>query len=134
MGSPYSQDLRLRVLAALDSGMTKMAAHQTFKVSRSTIDDWLKLRATTGSVQAITQYQRGSGPAIKDLKAFRRFAQRNKSAKLAQMAEFWEQETGQKLSINTFSVTLRRIGWTRKKGASSIWSETRPSETSSSGS
>jgi len=50
MGKPYSEDLRLRVLSALDGGMSKMKAHQSFSVSRSTIDDWLKLRERTGSV------------------------------------------------------------------------------------
>ena len=38
MGKSYSVDLRLRVLGAVDSGMSKMAAHKLFQVSRSTID------------------------------------------------------------------------------------------------
>ena len=45
MGKAYSQDLRLRVIAAIDGGMSKMVAHKTFCISRSTIDDWLALRA-----------------------------------------------------------------------------------------
>jgi hypothetical protein len=49
MGKSCSVDLRLRVLSAVDDGMSKMAAHQMFQVSRSTIDDWLKLRAETGA-------------------------------------------------------------------------------------
>ena len=44
MAKSYSVDLRLRVLGAVDKGMSKMAAHQLFQVSRSTSDDWLKLR------------------------------------------------------------------------------------------
>lgn len=55
MGAPYSQDLRFRVLSALDGGMSKMKAHQLFKVSRSTIDDWVKLRQRTGALQAGTR-------------------------------------------------------------------------------
>ncbi len=60
MGSPYSQDLRLRVLASVDAGMSKMTAHRTFRVSRSTIDHWIVLRgivlrAQTGSVEAKTK-------------------------------------------------------------------------------
>ena len=51
-GVSYSLDLRLRVVDAIDGGMSKMKAHQTFQVSRSTIDDWLKLRSETGSVSA----------------------------------------------------------------------------------
>jgi len=57
MGKPYSNDLRLRVLKALDGGMNKMTAHKTFCVSRSTIDHWIALRARTGSVGANTTYR-----------------------------------------------------------------------------
>ncbi len=52
MGKPYSKDLRLRVLNALNGGMNKMTAHKTFCVSRSTIDQWIALRARTGGVEA----------------------------------------------------------------------------------
>ncbi len=66
MGKPYSSDLRRRVLNAIDGGMSKMAAHQTFCVSRSTIDDWIELRARTGSVAANTAYRRGKAPSVTD--------------------------------------------------------------------
>lgn len=36
MGKAYSEDLRLKALAALDGGMKKMAVHRAFGVSRST--------------------------------------------------------------------------------------------------
>ena len=115
MGAPYSQDLRLRVLSAIDQGMNKMAAHKTFRVSRSTIDDWMKLRLATGAVSAKTRRARIGARAIQDMKAFESFAWRHQGATLTQMASCWEQETGQKLSRNTFSVMLRRLGWTHKK-------------------
>jgi len=50
MSKGYSVDLRERVLQALDEGMSKMTAHRTFHISRSTIDHWLALRAQTGGV------------------------------------------------------------------------------------
>lgn len=56
MGAPYSEDLRLRVLAAVDGGVSKWRVQRTFGVSRSTIDDLLKLRAETGEVKANTSY------------------------------------------------------------------------------
>jgi transposase len=114
MGKAYSQDLRLRVLSAIDGGMTKMAAHHTFRVSRSTIDDWLHLREQTGGVEA-KKPGGGNEPAIKDLGAFEAFAARHSRCTLAQMSDVWEQETGRKLSGQTFSVLLKKIGWTRKK-------------------
>jgi len=112
---PYSEDLRERVLRHVDSGKSKMSAHQTFGVSRSTIDHWIKLRERTGSLKANTSYRRGPAPTIHDLDLFTVFAQRHNSCTLAQMALAWEQETGQKLTLMPFSLALRRIGWTRKK-------------------
>ena len=112
---PYSEDLRLRVLAAIDAGMSKMKAHLTFRVSRSSIDDWLQLRQQRGRVQANTTYRRGKAPTIHDLSVFEEFAQRHSGCTLAQMALAWEQECGQKLTLMPFCRALQRIGHTRKK-------------------
>src|SRR5688500_8313576 len=106
MGKAYSQDLRLKVLGALDSGMSKMQAHKTFHVSRSTIDDWLRLRTEQGHVRdAPARHKKGG--ALGDLKVFGAFASRHQGATLKQMVAAWEQETGQHLSINTFSLALQ---------------------------
>ena len=115
MGKVYSEDLRLCVLAAIDGGMSKMTAHKTFGVSRSTIDDWFTLRERTGSVQPNTSYRRGKVPTINDLAAFESFAGRHSGCTLEQMAVAWEGETGHKLTLMPFSIALRRIAWTRKK-------------------
>ena len=127
MGAPYSQDLRLRVLGALDGGMSKMAAHKTFRVARSTIDDWVKLRATSGHVKATTRYHRGVLPAIPDLVVFEEFATRHQHSTLEGMKVAWHQERGQLLSINTFSLAMKRIGWTHKKRVGSMPSVWEPS-------
>jgi transposase len=135
MGVPYSQDLRLRVLEALDGGLSKMTAHKTFRVARSTIDDWVKLRATTGHVAATTRYHRGTLPAIWDLVVFEEFATRHCYSTLEAMKAAWHQEQGQLLSINTFSVAMKRIGWTHKKRVGSmpsVWEPSAPSDAPSS--
>lgn len=128
MGKAYSQDLRVRVLAALDGGMSKVVAHTTFRISRSTIDDWLALRAAHGHVGPKAPAQRGPQPAIADLEAFKAFAYDHHGCTLAQLAQAWEQATGRRLSRNTFSLGLKKIGWTRKKSALSTPSETKPNE------
>ena len=124
MGAPYSQDLRLRVLSAIDEGMSKMKAHTTFRVARSTIDDWLTLRDQTGSVAVVPPVRRGPAPKIGDLVAFEVFATRHRHKTLELMKGLWEQETGQRVSHNTLSLAMKRIGWTRKKSAGStvsVW-------------
>ena len=76
MGKPYSEDLRLRVLQAIEGRMSKMMAHKTFGVSRSTMDDWIALRARTGSVAANTTYRRGKAPCVSE-EEFCAFAQQH---------------------------------------------------------
>jgi transposase len=132
MGAPYSEDLRLRVLGALDGGMSKMKAYQRFRVSRSTLDDWLLLRAATGAVQAKTRRGCIGKRAVADLKVFEAFAVRYRHATLGQMKRAWQEEQGQLLSEQTFSTMLSRLGWTRKKRASFTASETLKNEPPSS--
>ena len=119
MGAPYAQELRLRVLAAIDEGLSKTKAHQTFKVSRSTIDDWLKLRPATGKLEANTKYHRGPRPTLEAGPELRTFIERHRNCTLGQLAEAWFQERGQTLSAVTFPKTLRKLGYTRKKRVTS---------------
>ena len=114
MGKAYSVDLRWRVLAALDAGLSKMQAHKTFQISRSTIDDWLKLRAQTGSVQ-VPQRRRRRGLGAHE--GFAAFVERHQHSTLEQMQQAWQQETQQRVSIMSFSRALRQHGYTRKKRA-----------------
>ncbi len=48
---PYSKDLRLRVLAAVDAGTPREEVARTFSVSMPTIKRWLKRRRETGDVE-----------------------------------------------------------------------------------
>ena len=47
---PYSKDLRLRVLAAVDRGMARKEVSRIFGVSEPTIRRYLRLRRQTGDV------------------------------------------------------------------------------------
>jgi transposase len=128
MGMPYSQDLRLRVLSAIDHGMSKMQAAKTYGIARSTIDDWLHLREETGTVEANTTYRRGYPPALPDTPATHDFIQSHQHSTLEQMAQAWEAESGRKLSSMAFSLTLRRLGYTRKKRVISTANVALPNE------
>ncbi len=48
---PYSKDLRLRVLAAIDGGAPRAEIARTFSVSVPTIKRWLKRRRETSDVE-----------------------------------------------------------------------------------
>jgi transposase len=62
MGKPYSQDLRARVIAAVDAGTGAYAAAPVFQVSVSYIYKALIRRRTTGE---ITARPSGGGPKPK---------------------------------------------------------------------
>jgi transposase len=47
---PYSKDLRLRVLAAVERGMSRKEVAETFGVSLATIKRWPKRRREIGDV------------------------------------------------------------------------------------
>lgn len=111
MPAPYSDDLREKVMRALDRGEKKSQVSRMFNISRDTIDRWLKRRKATGSVEAEQGYQRGHSHRIKDWEEFRAFAQKYADKTQAEMAQLWSGE----MSERTMSRALARIGWTRKK-------------------
>ena len=113
MAKGYSVDLRERVLQALDEGMSKMTAHRTFHISRSTIDHWLALRAQTGGVSPRAS-RAGRTSSLRGL-AFEEFVCRHAHATLDEMVQAWRHETGVSLTDMSFSRALRALGWTRKK-------------------
>lgn len=117
MGKSYSVDLRVRVLCALDGGLSKMQAHRTYAVSRSTIDDWLALRESTGSVQVIPS--RAGRKGLHRQEAFAEFAWCHQHSTLEQMRTAWHEEKQQKLSLMAFSRALHALGYTRKKRVTS---------------
>jgi transposase len=70
MPGPYSDDLRAKVMAALQRGEKKSHVSAMFHISRDTLDRWLKRQAATGSAKAAQGYQRGHSHRIKDWQRF----------------------------------------------------------------
>jgi len=50
MGRPYTMDLRERVVAAVEGGMSRRQAARVFSVSPSAVINWMKRVRETGSV------------------------------------------------------------------------------------
>lgn len=115
MGAGYGEELRVRVLGAIDKGMSKWQAHKTFALSRSTIDRWLKLREETGSVRELVGAKRGRKATLADTPKVHEFFERHQEKTLTQMVEAWRQEHGESFTINAFHKALRRLGYSRKK-------------------
>ena len=52
MAKPYSQDLRDRVVAAVEGGMSRRESARTFRVGISTVIAWVRRFRQTGSAAA----------------------------------------------------------------------------------
>ncbi len=89
MAGAYSNDLREKVMMAIDRGEKKIHISWMFNISRDTINRWLKRRAATGSVQAALGYQSGHSYRISDWDEFRAFAQTHGDKTQAEMAHLW---------------------------------------------
>jgi len=124
----YSQDVRERVLRAVDQGYPRAEIVQLFGISLSTLKRYLKQRLEEGHVRpkAIpgrppkkrAQVEAGVLPQL----------QAHDDATLEHHCALWEQAHGERVSRWTMSRAIKRLGWTRKKSRFGLRSATRRSE------
>jgi transposase len=111
----YSQDLRHRILHAVDQGKPRAEIIRTFEVSRATIKRYLKLRRETGEVQpkAIPGRPAKKGAAL--LAGLQPQLDASPDATLEEHCQIWETTQGVQVSTASMSRAIQRLGWTRKK-------------------
>ena len=126
MGRAYSQDLRERVMAAVESGTGAYAAASIFQVSVSYIYKALGRRRRTGETGA-KPHAGGPKPklAAHD-EALRARVLRAPDATLAELQAWLMAERGIKVSVGCLWKRLRRLGLTRKKSHCAPPSKTAP--------
>ena len=112
---PYSKDLRLRVLAAVDRGMPREEIAETFGVSKPTIRRYLRLRRETGVVDP----KPPSGPPARKGRALEAALSsqvwRNPDLTLEEHRELFYDEHGTEVCRATISRALKRLGLPLKK-------------------
>ena len=67
MPKPYSTDLREKLFARLDSGMSITNASKIFRINRQTIYNWVSIKEETGKLEAKSGYQKGHSHKISHL-------------------------------------------------------------------
>lgn len=75
MPAPYSYDLRTKAIVAVKRGEKKIEVSRFFKISRNTLDLWLKKERETGDYQASQPLEIGKKPKIQDLEKFKKFVE-----------------------------------------------------------
>lgn len=111
----YSQDLRERVLRAVDQGYRRDDIIKMFGVSRATIKRYLKARRETGEVKAKPHPGRPPkkfAPLEEGLVAQ---LEKHDDATLEMHCQLWQEQHGVLVSPSTMSRAIKRVGWTRKK-------------------
>jgi transposase len=115
---PYSKDLRLRVLSAVDAGMPREQVAQTFSVSMPTIKRWLRRRRETADVEPRVIPGRPSrkGTLLKEW--LPHHLEANDDLTLEEHREAFEEEFGEEVSTSTIGRAIARLPdgpWPLKK-------------------
>jgi transposase len=124
MPAAYSKDLRLKAIDAVQRGEKKSQVCRFYKISRNTLDLWLKRVQETGSVCPSVRGSGGQVPKLKDREKFRQFIAQNKDKTQKQIAELW----GEGWTQQNVSYACQKLGITRKKKLMDIRKEMKKSE------
>ena len=116
--NPYSKDLRLRVLAAVDAGKPREEVAKTFSVSMPTIKRWLKRRRESGDVEprAIPGRPARKGAMLKGWLS--EHLRANDDLTLEEHREAFEERFGEEVSTSTIGRAIAAMpdgGWPLKK-------------------
>ena len=111
MPKPYSTDLREKLFARLDSGMSITNASKIFRINRQTIYNWVSIKEETGKLEAKSGYQKGHSHKIKNLEQLEKFILENPDKTLKELSGLWPE----KISGWTIGRWIRRLGYTYKK-------------------
>jgi transposase len=123
----YSQDLRERVLRAVDLGRPRAEVMQLFGVSLATIKRYLKQRREEGHMRPKAIPGRPPKKRAQVEADVLPQLQAHDDATLEQHSAMWEQTHGERVSRWTMSRAIKRLGWTQKKSRSGRQSATRSS-------
>jgi transposase len=115
---PYSKDLRLRVLSAVDAGTPREQVAKTFSVSMPTIKRWLRRRRETGDVEPKLIPGRPPRKGVMLKEWLPKHLEANDDLTLEEHREAFEEEFGQTVSTSTIGRAIASLpdgGWPIKK-------------------
>src|SRR5215208_834728 len=121
---PYSEDLRTRIVRAVEDGMPKSAAARLFGVSLSSVKRYVRIAQRGVSLAP----RKGGGRPPKTDQTVQKLLEEDvkerPAATVAERCRFLERTTGKVLSASSVKRLLKRLGFSRKNGLWGRWSET----------
>ena len=118
MPRPYSADLRERVLADCEAGLSRAAAARRYRVGERTVYRWLAGARHEGRRAAKPHDAGGPRPVVAGTEAILHelaTGPATRDATLAEQAALYKARTGRKLSPSTLCRAFQRQRLTRKK-------------------
>jgi transposase len=111
----YSQDLRQRIIRAVEQGTSRNDVARLFQVSPSTIKRYLRQKREKGTIQPKRIPGRPPTKRMALQGAFHAQLETYPDATLQEHCEMWEAHGGITVSSSTMSRAIQQFGWTRKK-------------------
>ena len=121
---PYSEDLRERIVNALEAGTSKSGAARLFDVSLSSVKRYARIAARGDPLKP----RKGGGRPPKTDEAAKRLLEEDvkerPAATVSDRRRFLESVTGKTLSDSTVGRLLKRMGFSQKNGLWGRWNGT----------
>jgi transposase len=121
---PYSEDLRLRIVKAVQEGTSKSAAARLFGVSLSSVKRYTRVAERGASLAP----RKGGGRPPKADETTRKLLEddvkERPAATVYERCRFLRSTTGKSLSLSTVKRLLKKMGFSQKNGAWGRWNGT----------
>lgn len=120
----YSEDLRKKIVAAIERGMSKAQAARTFDVSLSSVKRYSTIVREGGSLEPRKSPGRPHKTDQKAQVLLEKDVEERPAATISQRRRFLEHITGTTLSDSTVRRLMKRLGFSQKNGAWGRWNAT----------
>lgn len=113
----YSLDLREKIIASHQEGVSIRKLAKQFRVSRGMVWNLIKLKRKTGSIEP----KKATGGKPSQLKGKEQelsaMVKEYSDYTLEEYCEYWDEQTGVRVSASTMCTELQKIRWTIKKNS-----------------
>jgi transposase len=120
----YSEDLRKKIVSAIERGMPKAQAARLFDVSLSSVKRYSRTAREGRSLKPRKSLGRPRKIGKEGQLLLKRDVEERPAATIAQRRRFLEHITATTLSDSTVRRLMKRLGYSQKNGLWGRWNET----------
>jgi transposase len=120
----YSEDLRKKIVSAIERGMSKAQTARLFDVSLSSVKRYARIAREGGSLEPRKSPGRPTKTDRKAQVLLEKDVEERPAATIGQRRRFLEHITGTPLSDSTVRRLMKRMGFSQKNGVWRRWNET----------